>query len=288
MASKKPTAKAEEKIANVVIDIDEKNKEQRNLSVGGQEVHFSAPTANVLELKAKGFVSTIEALVIDSDPMYVVADEELRKIKGAEAALDAMRESVSKPLYQAWEANNAIYRQPKAILETGRRQLTAKMVAYQEHQEELRGAEQKRLDDLAEAERKRLADEAAAREEEAAQAAMSGNEQAAEELFQQAEALETTSQVITAPVVERAAPKVSGTSTSYRYGATVPATNAEKIAAMKYLIDNPQFLNLVTFDQAAANKLATALKDNFALPGFKLDKKANIAQHGITPFGSAF
>ena len=46
-------------------------------------------------------------------------------------------------------------------------------------------------------------------------------------------------------------------------------------------MDTPQFLNLVTFDGPGINKLAVALKDNFSIPGFKLEKKAGIATRGV-------
>lgn len=253
-----------------------------------ETITFTRVKDNVLLDKAKALVGPIDLIVIDSPAMLQVAAEELAKIKASITALDNMRLTVSKPLHEAKVANDAIYREPVATLEASQRKLERAIVAYREEEQRKALADQRKAEEEAEAQRKALAAAAEEKSDEAATAAMSGNEEAAESLFQQAETLSTTAEVVTARHVDTAPTKMVGTSVSYRYGAKVPETNAQKIAAMKHIIDNPQFLNLVTFDSKAASQLAVALRDNFAMPGFELTKTPTVASRGVRGAESAF
>jgi len=289
-SSRKPkaAAAAEEKIDAVSVVIDDNDKEDRKLTIGEQAVAFKAPTANVLTAKAEAAVRGVKELVIDSAQALELADSELRRLKGTLKALEDMRESVSKPLHQAWEANNAVYREPKAVLDTAIRTLSAAIAGYHEREQARIEQERRDAEAKAEAERKRIADAAAETAAAAGEAAANGDEEEANRLLAQSDDLEIESQLVTAPVVAAAPTRIAGTSVQYRYGATLPESNADKLAALKYIIDNPQYLNLVKFDQAPANSLAVALKDNFAIPGFKLAKNPVVAQRGVKaadPFG---
>lgn len=278
MASKTPTKTKTQDAVEIVIETA--SQEDRKLELGGQQLSFKAPMVNVLELKAKSFIADVDIIEVTDDGALMLADETLRSIKGAHDALDRMRKSVSDPLYQAWKANNDIYKPPMELLEGGRRKLEKKIAGYHEEVARRAAEEQRRREREAEAERQRLAAEAAALQEQAELAAISGDE-GAEELFQQAEATEIEAAIVVAETVDTAPAKIAGSSIRYAYGVALPTGNADKIAALKYLLANPQFLNLVTFDQKACNQLATALKDNFAIPGLKLEKKPIIAQRGV-------
>ncbi len=193
-----------------------------------------------------------------------------------------MRESVSKPLHQAWEANNAIYREPKRTIESAIAKLGTAILNYEIKCEEDAAAERKKAEAEAETERKRLADSAAKLEDKAAEAAIAGDTETAETLFDAAGATSMASEMTTARHVEAEPTRVAGSSRSWRWSATVPETNEDKIKAMQYIIANPQFLSLVTFDQPASNKLAMALGENFAIPGFTAKKNPVLAQRGVT------
>lgn len=280
MASKKPAQQAQEPTDTIVIDITPKDVEAREVKLGDQSVSFNAPTANILAQKATLATNVPDSIVIDSPAMLAVANEELRTLKGTEKALDAMRESVSKPLYTAWENNNAIYRQPLAIVKDAIKRLSGKIVGWQELQYRLAMEEQRKRDADARAEQQRLADEAAEQAAAAGIAAAMGDEDLANELLAESDANELASAVVVAAPVEAPA-KIAGTSIAYTYGAELPTTNADKIAAAKWLIANPQFVQLLDFDQKACNQLATALKENFAIPGIKLVKKPKVTVRGV-------
>jgi hypothetical protein len=265
-------------VSELVVPDD--HRENRSLDIGDQHIQFRAPTGNILVVKAKE-KALLAAIEIDSDEKYAQAAVSLAELKGTLTALDNMRKTVSEPLHKAKEANDAIYREPKQLIEAAVTKLTRSMIGYAEEVDRKRQAEQARAEREAEETRQRLAAQAAQAAAEAGEAATLGDAAAAEEKLQEADALEQGSNLVTAREVVIDKPKVAGTSTRYTYGATPPANNEERKAALKWFMDNPQFLNLVTFDMPGVNKLAVALKENFAIPGFKLEKKAGIATRGV-------
>lgn len=247
---------------------------------------YTEPTKNFLEIKANMAVGVPDSIVIDSQAMAVVADEELRKLKAVRTALDAQRESVSKPLHQAWSAHNAIYKKPLEVLDGAISRLTGKISQYTLQVQQKAEAERRLAEQQAEAERLRMQEQADDLAAKAGEAASLGRDDDANFLLEQAESAAMASQLVTARVVDTAPPKIEGTSTYYRYSAEVPITNADKIKAIKWVLENPQFLHLVTFDQKACNQLAVALKDNFAIPGMSIKKNPVIAQRGARLSGA--
>ena len=212
--------------------------------------------------EASAAYAIASTLVIDSDDMYAVAAEEVRDIKAKHKSLEERRKGMVGGLNTVVKQINDLFRPALDRLENGESAIKKLMVTYQSEQEAKRREAQRIADQEAATERQRLQAEAAAL---AAQAKKSGDQDTA----LRAEAvLEEISYVC--PVrVDIAAPTIKGVSTSRPWKCHLPQTEQETIAALSFLVRNPQFLSLVSFNQSEANALAKATKERFPVLGFK-------------------
>lgn len=222
----------------------------------------------------------IAAIVIDSDEMYAVAAEELTETKSRIKALEGQRVSMTSDLNNVVKKINALFKPAIERHEAGERLIKNAMVAYQNKCEAERREAQRIADEAARVERQRLEAEAAALAAEAAEAAKSGDAGAVEQAqakAAQAEAIREEATFVAPTRVVAAAPAVKGVSTSRPWKCRLPETEQDKIDALQFISSNPQFLHLISFDQAAANSLAKAMKDKLPVPGFKTYQDAIIS-----------
>lgn len=193
-------------------------------------VSYDASAALALTATAEQALSNATAYVIDSDIMFQMVSDDLKKIKALQKEVEEKRTSITGPLNQAIKAVNDLFRAPKEYLDRAEATLKKSMVAYTTEKQRI--AEEERS--KAEAELKRLAEEErmaleAARiaEQEAHAAAMAGDQELAEKSMNEARnALSQADRVAMSAnimAVSSAEPelKVSGISARVTYRAEV-------------------------------------------------------------------
>lgn len=120
----------------------------------------------------------------------------LKRIKGAQQRIEALRTAITAPLNAALKAANDLFRAPAQRLLDAERAIKGELARYSEEQERIRREEQRRADEAARKQREAL-------EQRAAKAEASGKVEKASTLALQAAA-------VVAPVIQREAPKVAG------------------------------------------------------------------------------
>ncbi len=179
------------------------------------------------------------ALVVASDADYAGAGAVLIEIKHRRKVLDDKRKELVKPIDEARERVQALFRAPLLELDECERIVKRKLVDYQSAQEERRRAEQAKADEAARKERERLAEQAREAERKAREKA-DADRRAAEEAAaagraaeaaklaaradateakaaEKAEQLQERAATVVAPIIQREAPKVPGISPRVTY-----------------------------------------------------------------------
>lgn len=193
-------------------------------------VTYDASAALALTTTAEQALNNATAYVIDSDSMFQVVSDDLKKIKALQKEVEEKRTSITGPLNQAVKAVNDLFRSPKDYLDRAEATLKRSMVAYTT--EKNRIAQEERA--KAEAERRRLEEEErraleAARlaEQEAHEAVAVGDQESAVKAMNEARhALSQADMVAMSANMMAVAPaepelKVSGISTRLTYRAEV-------------------------------------------------------------------
>lgn len=262
-----------------------------------ETITYQAPDAVAMEAEATGVLTCSKEINITTPAMYDLAAEELRAIKTRAKELDEQRKTITVPLDNAKKAVMDLFRRPIELLGEAEGVLKRGMLTYSEEQERLRRIEQARLDAIAKAERESIEAEARAEREriaaefkaraeaeakvaaaaiakaegvEAKAAALRAADEAviraAQEQERQKEevaAMELSASVITAPVAYIAPAAAAGTSIRE----TWKAKCNDKAALIKFVSDNPQFLNLLDVNDSALNQLAKAMKQSMKIGG---------------------
>lgn len=262
-------------------------------------VSLTPPDESTLIASAQKRMDVVTALVIASPADYALASDELAQIKGKAKELDDLRKGIVKPLDEARQKIQDLFRRPLELLTDAEKRLKGSMLSYREAEERKRQEEQRRIDEAARKERARLAAEAAAIEAKARQQAEETRRKAAEaeaarlkaiqegnakaaaaaaernaKLAEKADMQEaagvekaaelaTISELVVAPTVLSEAPKVAGQSIRRIWRARV----TDKQLFLLAIANNPQYTNLVDVNQSALDKLAKALEANFRLDG---------------------
>lgn len=251
-----------------------------------------APDQTALNASAQAFLATANDLVIDSYEMYQVAANELAANKGKAKGLEEQRTKLVAPLNQVVKDINAMFKPPLEFLAQAEGIIKRSMLTYQETEERKRreaeararaeaeaeaAKERARIEAEAAAARERAAAEQARLEQERQKALAAGNTAqaakieakaagAAEAADAKQEALAgIAANVQAAPVVLPSSepPRAKGISTRSKWRAEL----RDKHALVRFIADNPQYLNLLDFNQSAANQMATALKENLCVAG---------------------
>ena len=193
-----------------------------------------------------------EQFPVDSPASYACAADELKAMKRQTKDLDALRKSLVKPLDEARARIQMLFTPALDYLTRAEKIIGRKMLDYRA--EEQRAAQAAAR---AEAERVRVANE-----EMAAVAEQYGDTDRAEDLREQD---------IHVPIA--AAPTAEGTWTVIRWHAELIDIEALCAAVAAGTVD----AEIVQLNQAAANRLATALKGAVTYPGLRFVATESLA-----------
>lgn len=209
------------------------------------------PNGDALLAISNDKLEAARGIVIDSADMANIAAGELSTLKGFINRLDAERKELVGPLNEVVKKINAKYKAPTELCEKGESIIKAALSDWNRKVMAAAEAERIRLLKAAEAEAKKLEQKAVKQEEK-------GNVEVAAALQQ--EAVSTLAVVQNLPT---AAPKVAGISTRDNWKMAC----SNKLALVKFVAENPQYLDLLDFNASAGSKLAKALKDNLKIDG---------------------
>lgn len=242
---------------------------------------INTPDSAALAEEAQNTLMMASTIIINTPELYELAGSDLKTVKARMKELDESRKAITKPLDEAKARVMDLYRVPLERLQQAETTLKNAMLSYQREQERIAAEERRRVEAAAAAERARLETEARARAEEARKLA----EQAEKDPFDvesaskaaaaqaEAEVMQHTAQVVTAPTITSAAPKVAGVSKRVTWDAEV--TNIVELCA--YIVQNPSMSELVVPNTKALKAMATAMKDKLAIGGVKAIQKETIA-----------
>lgn len=266
-----------------------------------ETVTVATPDSAALATTAQRALDGARSLIIDSDAMYQVAAEDLAAVKKRAKDLEEQRTGIVKPLNDAVKKINDLFRGPLDFLAQAESTLKRAMLSYQDEQEKKRRQEEARLraeaekkaaEERAKIEAQRKADEERARletarlEEERQAAIAKGDTVAAAKTeakiervaevaeIKTASAEQQAAAVYVAPVVPTfSAPTVKGVATKGTWKAEV----TDKLALVKFVAENPQFLHLLDPAQKEINAIAKALKLNHGIAGLRVWEDKTIA-----------
>lgn len=189
-------------------------------------------------------------LAIRDQGGYTQAADWLKTIKGFLKIIEAARVKVTGPLNEALKARNAEARESAQPLLDAESKIKRAMIAFSDEQDRLAREEQRRQNEIAAKEQKRL-------QEISDRAAAKGQANKAEEFQERA-------QSVVAPVVQVAAPKVSGVSIPKVW---VFEITDEDLIPREYLV----------VDETRIRRVVTALKGDTKIPGVRVYEQKRIA-----------
>jgi hypothetical protein len=217
-------------------------------------------TTDLPERPAPFDPAKINDLSIVSQDTYELACEGLREIKAVRRQIEADRKQLKEGVLQAGRAIDDKARKADAPWKAAEDSLAPRITAYVEEQRRIEREEQRRL----EAEARKAAEEEQLAAAEAAQKA--GASEVEVEAILTEEPVQAPMPVAT-PRVQR----VAGVSTTTTYGAEF----IDAAALCRHVIATRQY-HLIEPNVPALNKLATAMKDSFRVPGCRLVKKTGV------------
>lgn len=203
-------------------------------------MNLETPEVSTAVNTARQTLDIANAFTIDSDTMYEMAGTELKDIKAKRNQLDTLRKSMTQPLDESKKKIMDFFRKPLDWLDDAEAAIKRGMLTYKQVQD--RKAREER--EKAAAEARRIAEEAKAKNPEAPPPI-----------------------VITAPVVTRAPPKVSGVSTRevWKFRVTDPAS-----VPREYLV----------IDESKLGAMARATKGTVMVPGVEFYSEEVMAARG--------
>jgi hypothetical protein len=207
--------------------------------------------------------------VMQAERMEIVCDADYQNVglftRGLSALKKKIKDTFRPIITKAHAAHKEAVKQEKDALApvlAAEQIVGRKMIAYDQLQEAKAKEEEARL-----AEEARKAEEDA-RIREAAALEAEGDKEAAEEVLN--EPVET-------PVVKV---KKEKPPEGISYRTTWSAEVRDMKALVKYVAENPQFINLLQVNTTALNSMARSLKGNMKVPGVKAVGKKGIAKRG--------
>ena len=252
------------------------------------QITISAPDQGELSTSAEKKLAAARAIIIDSPDMYEISAGELGAIKKRAKELEEQRTNIVKPLNDAVKNINAMFKGPLEFLGEAEAVIKKAMIGYNEEQEKKRRAEQAALEAKA-AEERRKQNELAANVRAKAEAKAEDVRKAAEGARKAGDAAKAAQLEVRAEsIVEKAGYKASnatleaemtvatvtqiqptsvkGISTKTLWKAEV----ADKLALIKYVANNPQYINLLEGNTTAINSLAKSLKGAMQVDGIRV------------------
>jgi membrane protein involved in colicin uptake len=276
-----------------------------NPDIQRETIIVEMPTAPALARGPQAMLAMAKTFIIDSPEMAQEAASELGRIKARWNQLEEQRTSIVAPALQIQRNTNALFKEPMETLKQAETIIKQAIGRYQEAERQRIERERRAAEEAARIEREKVEAEArkrqaeaeaqarAAREaEEAAEralqaemeAARRGDEEAAAkaraeadaaeqsrltavamEAHAQAEAqtLELTAAVTTAAAPATTATRLAGVSSSKPWKARV----TDKAALLRFIADNPEYLDWVDVKMTGLNGLAKAQKGAMRVPG---------------------
>ena len=225
-------------------------------------------------LRALDTAETVERM---SPGSAMVAEARAFVVHDAETYAEALRRAADLRVKRA--GVEALFADPKAKAHAAHKSICIAenrtlgpfdegITLYTGNARDFHAAEERRM----EQERRRLEAEAkrveeTRRLEEAASAVEQG--------MSEEEVLATLDAPVMAAVeMAPAVPKIDGVS----YVTTYRACEKDKLAALRHVVEHPEWLGLVTFSPAGMNRLAASQREGFKFPGFELVKTQDIRQ----------
>lgn len=195
----------------------------------------------------------VEGYAVDSPELYEAAADDLRQVRSIRKRIDDERTRLKAPILEAGRSIENFFRRPLAMLDEAAGVINKAMVGWKQQQDRIALETQRKA-------------EAAA--EQARQAARAEAESlAAQGLDAEAEQMSAVADLMVAPKVTQAAPKVAGVHTRTTYSAEVTDLGALiEFVAANYKT-NPAVLEYVMANLPVLNKLASALKTGYSVPG---------------------
>ncbi|MBN9460857.1 MAG: hypothetical protein J0H00_06475 [Burkholderiales bacterium] len=195
----------------------------------------------------------VDGYTVDSHELFEAAGEDLRQVKGIRRRLDDERVRLKAPILDAGRAIEDFFRRPLAMLDEAAAVINRKMVAYKREQDRIALEAQRKAEAEAEAIRQATRAEAAALAEQG--------------LAAEAEQMTAIADLVIAPRAAPAAPRATGVHTRTTYSAEVVSLGelCEFVAA-NYKT-NPAVLEYVAANLPVLNKMASALKASYSVPG---------------------
>lgn len=228
----------------------------------------------VIAASSLTLLQSAEEMTIDSNDMYEMAAEFLSDVHARTKELEALKDTVVKPMNAALKAVRAIFTRPEEKLEIAKNTIKRKMANWQNKLKIERDAEERRVAREAEAERNAAAATLAQVEEQFADGTASVD--ALEEAHAQVEIAQVSTPV--ARTIE--APKTSA-GTGVEFVVTLPQTNADTAALLEWIAADlrkevPRFTNTISFKVSELKSFAKATKGTVAIPGCNIHEDTKI------------
>lgn len=259
------------------------------------QITISSPDQSELNTNAERKLAAARSIIIDSPDMYEISASELTAIKKRAKELEEQRTSIVKPLNEAVKNINAMFKTPLEFLSEAESVIKKAMLGYDQEQEKKRRAEQAALEAKA-AEERRKQNELAAQVRAKAEAEAEANRKAADEARQAGDSAKAAQLEVRADaVVEKAEYKAANASleaemtiatvtqiqpTSVKGISTKTLWKAEitnKMELIKFVAENPQYINLLDGNTSAINSLAKSLKGAMQVSGIRVYEEKILA-----------
>lgn len=251
-------------------------------------VTVDASAAITLGTQAQVMLNGANGIVIDSQELYEIAGEDLRRVKALQKQVEEKRTAITGPLNAATKAVNDLFRSPKEYLDQAEAVLKRAITGWTVKQEQLAAEARAKAEAEARAERERLAEEqrkqeaaAAAAMQAAQEAAAAGDAEAAARAQAEAQALEmqaqasaATAAVVTIAPTVAAPVAAAGISKRVTYSAEV----TDLLALVKAVAEGKAPIEVVQADAKFLGAQARAFKKQGELyPGVQSVATASVA-----------
>lgn len=198
-------------------------------------------------------------IVIDDQTTYEIASTAAKAAKARRDEIDGMRKSIVDPINAAKDAVQKVFNPVLADYDEAIRVIKTKMVTYVNEQAEIQRKAQAEVDRLA-----REAAEKAAKE--AAKLEKKGK-------VEEAAAVREVAAMTTAAVVAPLVAQVGGNSVRKVWKCKI----TDWVALVKFVAENPDYLNLFSFNQSVADKLMAATEGKLKIAGLEAYQDSIVA-----------
>lgn len=219
----------------------------------------STAEAREAEAIATRISARADSLAISTAAEYDAAGAFLKDVKAEQQRVEALRDTLLKPLSAAVAAARAIFAPRLQAIADVESKIKRGLLAYQDEQDRIQREEQRKADERARKEQERL-------QREAAKAEASGK-------VEKAELLQHRAEQTVAPLIQRAAPKVAGIATREVWKAEV----VELDTLVKAIAAGKAPLALVQPNEKVLGAQARSLKKDFIAPGVRVWSEKSIA-----------